>query len=98
MLGVSARKIPRYEIFCIFTKNSKMTFEKTYDIQKNNQLIIDLPDKFKSKKRVRVIIEDIDESRDIKIALLRKASTDPLFLSDINETASDFENSDDELL
>jgi len=75
-----------------------MTFEKTYEVQKNNQLIINLPDKFKSKKKVRVIIEDIDESRDIKIALLRKALTDPLFLSDMAETASDFENSDNELL
>ena len=75
-----------------------MTFEKTYDVQKNNQLIINLPERFKSKKRVRVIIEDIDENRDIKIALLKKASTDPLFLSDIAETVSDFENSDNEHL
>ena len=75
-----------------------MTFEKTYDVQKNNQLIINLPDRFKSRKKVRVIIEDIDENRDVKIALLKKASTDPLFLSDIAETLSDFENSDNELL
>ena len=75
-----------------------MTFEKTYDVQKNNQLIINLPERFKSKKRVRVIIEDIDENREIKIALLKKASTDPLFLSDIAETVSDFENSDNEHL
>jgi hypothetical protein len=75
-----------------------MTFEKTYDIQKNNQLIINLPDRFKSKKMVRVIIEDIDEIREGKIAMLKKASSDPLFLSDIVETVSDFENSDNELL
>ena len=75
-----------------------MTFEKTYDVQKNNQLIINLPERFKSKKKVRVIIEDIDENRDIKITLLKKASTDPLFLSDIAETVTDFENSDYEQL
>ena len=74
-----------------------MTFEKTYDIQKNNQLIINLPDTFKSKKKVRVIIEDIDESRESKIALLKNASSDPLFLSDVSETLSDFEKSDNEL-
>jgi hypothetical protein len=85
------------EIFCIFTKNDTMTFEKTYDIQKNNQLIINLPDTFKSKKKVRVIIEDIDESRESKIALLKNASSDPLFLSDVSETLSDFEKSDNEL-
>lgn len=75
-----------------------MTFEKTYDVQKNNQLIINLPERFKSKKKVRVIIEDIDETREGKIALLKKASIDPLFLSDIAETVSDFENSDAELV
>ena len=74
-----------------------MTFEKTYDIQKNNQLVIKLPERFKSKKKVRVIIEDIDENRDVKIEMLKKASTDPLFLSDIVETALDFEISDNEL-
>ena len=61
-------------------------------------MIINLPDRFKSKKKVRVIIEDIDEDRDVKIALLKKAATDPLFLADIAETISDFENSDHELL
>ena len=75
-----------------------MTFEKTYEVQKSNKLIIDLPERFKSKKKVRVIIEDIDEQRDLKIALLKKAQNDPLFLSDIGETTTDFENSDNELL
>lgn len=75
-----------------------MTFEKTFEVLQNNQLIIDLPEKFKSGKKVRVIIEDIDETREMKIAMLQKASTDPLFLSDIAETSSDFENSDYELL
>jgi hypothetical protein len=75
-----------------------MTFEKTYDVQKNNQLIIKLPVRFKSKKKVRVIIEDIDEKRDAKIALLQKAATDPLFISDIIEITSDFEPSDIELI
>lgn len=75
-----------------------MTFEKTYEVQKNNQLIIKLPERFKSKKRVKVIIEDVDDSRQEKIKLLKKASNDPLFLSDISETTSDFEDSDNELL
>ncbi|TVQ10264.1 MAG: hypothetical protein EA361_14220 [Bacteroidetes bacterium] len=73
-----------------------MTFEKTYEVQKNNRLIITLPDRFKSKKRVKVIIEDVDESRQEKMELLKKASKDPLFLSDINEITSDFVDSDNE--
>ena len=71
-----------------------MTFVKTYEVQKNDKLIIDLPERFKSKKKIRVIIEDIDEKRDLKILLLKKAQNDPLFLSDIAEASIDFENSD----
>ncbi len=74
-----------------------MTFEKTYEVQKDNRIIIKLPERFKSKKRVKVIIEDVDDSRQEKIQLLRKASKDPLFLSDINEVNSDFADSDNEL-
>ncbi len=75
-----------------------MTFEKTYEIQKDNHLIIKLPESFKSKKRVRVIIKDVDESRQERIKMLKKASKDPLFLSDIDKITSDFEDSDNELL
>lgn len=75
-----------------------MTFEKTYEIRKDNSLIIKLPDRFKSKKRVKVIIEDVDENRLERIEELKKASKDPLFLADINEVTSDFEYSDNELL
>ncbi len=74
-----------------------MTFEKTYDVQKNNQLVIILPDKFRSKKKVRVTIEDIDENRDEKLSLLKKAASDPIFLSDIAEIDSDFRYSDNEM-
>ena len=75
-----------------------MTFEKTYEVKKDNRLIIKLPERFRSKKRVKVIIEDIEESRQDKIKLIKQASKDPLFLSDINEINSDFEDSDRELL
>lgn len=62
-----------------------MTFEKTYEVQKDNKLIINLPESFKTKKRVKVTIEDVDENRQKKIKMLRKASKDPLFLADISE-------------
>jgi len=73
-----------------------MTFEKTYEVQ-NNQLIINLPSSFRNKKRVRVIVEDDDLGYSDKINLLKKASTDPLFLADIDEVNDDFKNSDKEL-
>ena len=74
-----------------------MTFEKTYEI-KNNKLTINLPDEFKSKKRVRVIIEDVDDDRKRKLKLLKGAAKDPLFLSDIKEIAEDFQYSDKEAI
>ena len=83
--------------FVILQKKQIMTFEKTYDVQKNNQLVINLPDRFRSKKKVRVTIEDVDENRDEKIFLLKKAANDPIFLSDIAEIDSDFGYSDNEL-
>ncbi|MCL6259281.1 hypothetical protein M3O96_09295 [Aquiflexum sp. TKW24L] len=61
---------------------------------KNNQLIIDLSDTFKTSKSAKVIIEEIDDIRSEKIELLKKASSDPLFLSDVAEINSDFEYSD----
>ena len=75
-----------------------MTFEKTYEIQKNNQLTIKLPERFRSRKRVRIIIEDVDDDRNAKLDLLRKASKDPLFLSDIQEVKYDFQYSDREVI
>lgn len=74
-----------------------MTFEKTYKIQKDNRLVIELPERFKSIKKVRVIIEDIEDSRAEKLKSLKKAAVDPLFLADIEDVASDFENADSEV-
>jgi len=75
-----------------------MTFVRTYDVQKTNRLIIDLPERFKSKKKIRVIIEDVDENRALKINQLKRAASDPLFLSDIAEASADFENADHDLI
>ncbi len=66
-----------------------MTFEKTYVI-KNNELTIKLPQKFRSVKKVRVVVEEAETERSKKIQLLKKASTDPLFNSDIEEIKNDF--------
>jgi len=74
-----------------------MTFEKTYVI-KNNELTIKLPKKFRSVKKVRVVIEEAESERSRKIQLLKKASTDPLFNSDIEEIKNDFRYSDKEAI
>ncbi len=72
-----------------------MTFEKTYEIN-NNELTIKLPTKFRSVKKVRVIVEEVENERNKKIKLLKKASNDPLFNSDIEEIRNDFQYSDKE--
>lgn len=46
----------------------------------------------------KLSIKNVDESRQERIKMLKKASKDPLFLSDINKITSDFEDSDNELL
>ena len=74
-----------------------MIFEKTYVI-KNSELTIKLPKKFRSVKKVRVIIEEAESERSRKIQLLKKASTDPLFNSDIEEIKNDFRYSDKEAI
>ncbi len=73
-----------------------MTYTQTYEIQKNNQLLINLPDGFKKRKRVKVIIEDYDDEMEDKIKLMKKASKDPLFLADIEEVSEDFKVIDKE--
>jgi hypothetical protein len=72
-----------------------MTFEKTYEL-KNNELTIKLPKKFKSIKRVRVIVEVMESEREQKLKLLRKAATDSIFNADIEEVKEDFQFSDKE--
>lgn len=74
-----------------------MTFEKTYEL-KNNELTIILPKKFKSIKRVRVIVEEMESERELKLKLLKKAATDSLFNADIEEIKEDFQFSDKEAI
>jgi len=74
-----------------------MTFEKTYEL-KNNELTIILPRKFKSIKRVRVIVEELESEREQKLKLLRNAATDSIFNADIEEIKEDFRFSDKEAI
>jgi hypothetical protein len=83
--------------FVTLGKFKRMTFEKTYVI-KNNELTIKLPKNFSSVNKVRVFIEEVENERFKKIQLLKKASTDPLFNSDIEEIKNDFRNSDKEAI
>jgi hypothetical protein len=70
-----------------------MTFEKTYEL-KNNELTIKLPKNFKSIKRVRVIVEELESERKLKLKILRNATTDSIFNADKEEIKEDFRFSD----
>jgi hypothetical protein len=74
-----------------------MTFEKTYEL-KNNELTIKLPRKFKSIKRVRVIVEELENEREQKLKLLKNAASDSIFNADIEEIKEDFQFSDKEAI
>ena len=57
-----------------------------------------MTDRFKQKRKVRIIIEDNDDEMGNKVNLLKKAFKDPLFLTDIGEISADFESIDKESL
>jgi len=72
-----------------------MTLKQVYNVN-NNQLTINLPENFRGRKQVMVIVEDIEDVQLDKYILMKKAATDLLFLSDIQEITSDFRNIDSE--
>lgn len=70
-----------------------MTVKQIHKI-KGDQLIIDLPESLRSSgKEVLVTIEDTTTIQK-KIALMKKAAKDPIFLKDLEEIKSDFESID----
>ena len=74
-----------------------MTLKQICEIT-NNQLIINLPESFKNKKKVMVTVDDALGNNSEKLALLKFAANDPLFIADIKAVNDDFENIDHETL
>ncbi len=71
-----------------------MSIEQIVDVTDNGELTIQLPPSLINRKKVKVIINDIDDTLDKKINLLKKASLDKDFLSDLYEVNKDFEFAD----
>ena len=65
-----------------------MTWTKVIDLRQT-ELVLTLPEGFSSKK-VRVVVEDLGESRVAKIEQMKAAEPDPLFQADIDEIQADF--------
>ena len=64
----------------------------------NNQVIVTLPTDFNGKKQITVILDDQVDTKAQKLEQLKSASSDPLFLADINEIHKDFDSIDHETL
>lgn len=77
-------------------KTKRMTFEQTYELGKDNELRIKLPENFRQGKKVRVVVEEIDINRNQKIKMLEDAANDPLFLADVQKICEDFKHVDAE--
>lgn len=68
-----------------------MSIEQIVEVPENGQVTIQLPSQLTKNKRVKIVIEEIDEDREKKLALLKQAANDPLFLADMEEVARDFD-------
>jgi hypoxanthine phosphoribosyltransferase len=74
-----------------------MTYRQVCSVD-NNKVTITLPEDFKGKTKVVVVVDDLVDTKAQKFELLKKASNDPLFLADIKEIHEDFDAIDEENL
>ena len=72
-----------------------MTYRQVCSVE-NNKVTINLPDDFKGKKHVVVVVDDLADTKTQKLELMKLASKDPLFLADIKEIQDDFDAIDHE--
>ncbi len=75
-----------------------MRVESIYEVNNKNQLIVNVPEIFKKKKEILVILDDSINKVKNKLNLIKKAASDPLFLEDIEEINEDFSLIDSETL
>lgn len=75
-----------------------MIVKQIYNTDNKTQLMINLPDAFRKKKRILVVLDDSVDAKTEKIDLMKMASIDPLFLADIDSVSNDFRNIDSDLL
>lgn len=75
-----------------------MIVKQIYKTNNKSQLIINIPEKFRGKSHILVVLDDSIESKNDKMHLMEMAAKDPLFLADIDAITKDFGNIDAELL
>lgn len=71
-----------------------MIVKQIYNTTNKTQLMINLPENFKGKDRILVVLDDSVDTIAKKMDLMKKASKDPLFLADISSISDEFRNID----
>lgn len=74
-----------------------MIVKQIYKTDNKSQLMINIPENFRSKRQILVVLDDSVDSKADKLNLMRLASNDPLFLEDIDAVSKDFKHIDAEL-
>jgi hypothetical protein len=83
----------------IFALNShEMIVKQIYRTDNKSQLLINIPEKFRSKRHILVVLDDSVDTKADKMDLMKMASGDPLFLEDIETISRDFSNIDSEFI
>jgi hypothetical protein len=67
-----------------------MIVKQIYKTNNKSQLMINIPEKFRGKSRILVVLDDSIDSKNDKMHLMEMASKDPLFLADIEIVSKDF--------
>ena len=75
-----------------------MIIKQIYNTENKSNLTITLPENFRKKRRVLVVLDDSVDTKSEKLKLMALASKDPLYIDDIEETVADFKNIDPEHL
>lgn len=75
-----------------------MIVKQVYETGNKSQIMIHIPEIFRSKKHILVVLDDSIDTKAEKLDLMKKASVDPLFIADIDSISKDYCNIDTELL
>ena len=75
---------------------NKMIVKQVYNIESSGQLTITLPESFRKKKQILVVLDDSEDTRADKMKIMRSAADDPMFIADVEKSSSDYKYTDSE--
>ncbi len=67
-----------------------MIVKQIYKTENKSQLMIDIPERFRGKKRILVVLDDSVDATSEKMLMMQKAGNDPMFQADIDSVSADF--------